>query len=83
MASYLAKSQSDLPSRKLYDSYDEAIIPLSTDLEFREAYHNALHRVRFGRLLEDLDTFAGVLECLESFVYAIQLRLGYAFICWL
>ncbi|XP_055354073.1 acyl-coenzyme A thioesterase 9, mitochondrial-like [Paramacrobiotus metropolitanus] len=58
LASYLAHSQAELPPRRLFDSYDEAVIPLGRDLEVREQYHNAFHRVRFGRLLEDLDTFA-------------------------
>ncbi|XP_055356668.1 acyl-coenzyme A thioesterase 9, mitochondrial-like [Paramacrobiotus metropolitanus] len=57
LASYLAQS-TELPARRLFDSYDEAIIPLRRDLEVREQYHNGFQRVRFGLLLEDLDNFA-------------------------
>ncbi|OQV19676.1 Acyl-coenzyme A thioesterase 9, mitochondrial [Hypsibius exemplaris] len=54
----LAKSQEELPAKRLYDSYDEALIPLRNDIGIREEYYNAFHHVRFGRLLEDLDMFA-------------------------
>lgn len=40
------------------DSYDTAIIPLSSDLSMREKYMTFHKTVRFGRLLEDLDVFA-------------------------
>lgn len=41
------------------DSYSEALIPLGSDESFRFKYlHSNTDYVRFGRLLEDLDTFA-------------------------
>lgn len=55
----LAKSQEELPARRMFDSYDEIIIPLKENIVKREEYYNAFHKVRFGRLLEDLDMFAG------------------------
>ncbi|GAV06820.1 hypothetical protein RvY_16742-2 [Ramazzottius varieornatus] len=54
----LAESQDELPPRRLFDSYDEIIIPLKDNVTKREEYYNAFHKVRFGRLLEDLDMFA-------------------------
>lgn len=52
--------QSDLPARKMLDSYREAVIPLSTDKQLWQKYINFYHRVRLGRILEDLDTMAGI-----------------------
>ena len=51
-------SQSELPVKRSCDSYLEAIVPLS-DPVVRENYLTFLKTVRFGRILEDLDTFAG------------------------
>lgn len=59
LAHVLGSNQSALPTRRLRDSYDEAIIPFKEDLVVREEYYNAYKRIRFGKLLEDLDTFAG------------------------
>ena len=42
----------------IQDSYDTAIIPLSSDLAMREKYMTFHNSVRIGRLLEDLDIFA-------------------------
>lgn len=50
--------QSDLPARKMLDSYREAVIPLSKDKQLWQKYINFYHRVRLGRILEDLDTMA-------------------------
>ena len=56
----MVKSQRELPPKRLFDSYDEALIPLRSDANgIREEYNNAFRHVRFGRLLEDLDMFAG------------------------
>ena len=54
-----AKSQDELPLRRMSDSYREAIIPLGSDPKFTEKYINFYKGIRFGRILEDLDTFAG------------------------
>ncbi|XP_050792604.1 acyl-coenzyme A thioesterase 9, mitochondrial isoform X3 [Gopherus flavomarginatus] len=60
--SLLAKQQEDLPPRKMNDSYIEVILPLGSQPELREKYLNVHNTVRFGRILEDLDSL-GVLIC--------------------
>jgi len=55
---YLPSTQDELPARRMADSYDTAIIPLSSDLDLREKYMTFHNSVRIGRLLEDLDIFA-------------------------
>lgn len=51
-------SQSDLKKESMNQSYAEAIIPLGDAPELRNKYGNFQKGVRFGRLLEDLDTMA-------------------------
>ncbi|NXJ95953.1 ACOT9 thioesterase, partial [Corythaixoides concolor] len=58
----LAKRQEDLPPKKMKDSYLEVILPLGSQPEIREKYLNVHNSVRFGRILEDLDSL-GVLVC--------------------
>ncbi|XP_027721624.1 acyl-coenzyme A thioesterase 9, mitochondrial isoform X1 [Vombatus ursinus] len=58
----LPKSQKELPSRRMKDSYIEVILPLGTQPVLREKYLNTYNCVRFGRILEDLDSL-GVLIC--------------------
>ncbi|XP_053165562.1 acyl-coenzyme A thioesterase 9, mitochondrial isoform X3 [Hemicordylus capensis] len=58
----LVKDQADLPPRKMKDSYTEVILPLGSQPEIREKYLNVHNSVRFGRILEDLDSL-GVLIC--------------------
>ncbi|RLW07665.1 hypothetical protein DV515_00003627 [Chloebia gouldiae] len=58
----LAKRQEDLPPRRMKDSYLEVILPLGSQPEIREKYLNVHNTVRFGRILEDLDSL-GVLIC--------------------
>lgn len=53
-------NQADLPIRTMSDSYNEAIIPIGADEILREKYINFYGGIRFGRIMEDLDTF-GVL----------------------
>lgn len=43
----------------LQDSWDAAIIPLGSEKRLREKYVTFMGGVRVGRLLEDLDVFAG------------------------
>ena len=52
-------SQSELPQRRMLDSYREALIPLGSNTKLREKYINFWNGVRFGRIMEDLDTMAG------------------------
>ncbi len=56
----LARSQSELPSRRMQESFRWAVIPLGTDAKMREKYINFHNQVRFGRILEDLDSMAGI-----------------------
>ncbi|XP_046549228.1 LOW QUALITY PROTEIN: acyl-coenzyme A thioesterase 9, mitochondrial-like [Haliotis rubra] len=57
--SRVRKSQDELADRGMKDSYWEAIIPLETDLTVRERYITFQKGIRFGRIMEDLDTLAG------------------------
>ncbi|KAL3848568.1 hypothetical protein ACJMK2_019419, partial [Sinanodonta woodiana] len=47
-----------LQKRNMQDSYREAIIPVGSDPMVREKYINFYRGIRFGRILEDLDSFA-------------------------
>ncbi|VVC42598.1 HotDog domain,Hotdog acyl-CoA thioesterase (ACOT)-type domain,Thioesterase domain [Cinara cedri] len=58
LSKYLPKTQSELPPRSMNDSYDIAIVPLSTDLVLQNKYTTTLKSLRMGRLLEDMDNFA-------------------------
>ncbi|XP_007955560.1 acyl-coenzyme A thioesterase 9, mitochondrial [Orycteropus afer afer] len=60
--SFLAKSQKGLPPRKMQDSYTEVLLPLGSQPELREKYLTVQNTVRFGRILEDLDSL-GVFIC--------------------
>uniref|UniRef100_A0A8B9WVP3 Acyl-CoA thioesterase 9 n=2 Tax=Bos mutus grunniens TaxID=30521 RepID=A0A8B9WVP3_BOSMU len=60
--SFLAKSQKGLPPRTMKDSYIEVFLPLGSQPELREKYLTVQNTVRFGRILEDLDSL-GVLIC--------------------
>ncbi|XP_062907265.1 acyl-coenzyme A thioesterase 9, mitochondrial-like isoform X1 [Mobula hypostoma] len=58
--SLLVESQDSLPCRRMKDSYLETYLPLGSRPVLREQYLNVHNLVRFGRILEDLDSF-GVL----------------------
>ncbi|XP_054437119.1 acyl-coenzyme A thioesterase 9, mitochondrial isoform X2 [Pteronotus mesoamericanus] len=60
--SFLAKSQEELPPRRMKDSYVEVLLPLGSQPELREKYLTVQNALRFGRILEDLDSL-GVLIC--------------------
>uniref|UniRef100_A0A9L0TFJ2 Acyl-CoA thioesterase 9 n=1 Tax=Equus caballus TaxID=9796 RepID=A0A9L0TFJ2_HORSE len=62
LQSFLAKSQEGLPPRRMKDSYIEVLLPLGSQPELREKYLTVQNTVRFGRILEDLDSL-GVLVC--------------------
>ncbi len=55
----LPTDRSELPARRMKDSFVTAVIPLSRDPVMRERYVTYYGTVRVGRLLEDLDVFAG------------------------
>lgn len=56
---YLPKTQEELPKRSMQDSFIAGLIPLSTDKTLQDKYVSLLGSVRLGRLLEDMDIFAG------------------------
>ncbi|XP_063063447.1 acyl-CoA thioesterase 9, tandem duplicate 1 isoform X2 [Engraulis encrasicolus] len=58
LSSLLAKSQEEMPAKSAKDSYTEVHLPLGTDPTIREKYLNYHNSVRFGRILEDLDSLA-------------------------
>lgn len=66
LSNSLKKDQSQLQKHKMIESYAEAIIPLGDQPELRNRYANFQKSVRFGRLLEDLDTMAG-----KIFIYLL------------
>lgn len=51
----------------MQDSFTSAIIPLSCDKALQDKYVTFLGHVRLGRLMEDMDLFAGN-SCVNSFV---------------
>lgn len=55
---YLPKTQDELPPRSVKDSFQSALIPLSSYPQLQERYVNVIGNVRFGRLMEDLDMFS-------------------------
>uniref|UniRef100_A0A4W3IWP4 Acyl-CoA thioesterase 9 n=1 Tax=Callorhinchus milii TaxID=7868 RepID=A0A4W3IWP4_CALMI len=60
LSSLLVSKQEDLPVKRMKDSYLEVFLPLGSQPSLREKYLNVHNFVRFGRILEDLDSF-GVL----------------------
>ncbi|XP_026466947.1 acyl-coenzyme A thioesterase 9, mitochondrial-like [Ctenocephalides felis] len=58
LAKFTPKSQSELPSRSMQDSFTSAVIPLSSDTTLQDKYVTFLGHVRLGRLMEDMDLFA-------------------------
>jgi len=54
-----AHKQEDLSLRRMSHSIQEVIIPLGSNAVEREKYSNFYGYVRFGKLLEDMDTLAG------------------------
>ncbi|XP_061661667.1 acyl-coenzyme A thioesterase 9, mitochondrial-like isoform X9 [Syngnathoides biaculeatus] len=58
LSSELARSQSDLPARRMKDSLLEVHLPLGSQPQLREKYLTFHNSVRFGRILEDLDSLA-------------------------
>lgn len=50
-----------LPTRSLLDSYTSALLPLEENELSRERYINHSGSVRMGRIMEELDLFAGTI----------------------
>ncbi|XP_050394841.1 acyl-coenzyme A thioesterase 9, mitochondrial [Patella vulgata] len=57
----IPKKQDGLPVRSIKDSYREVVIPLGSDPALQSKYTNFYKGIRFGRIMEDLDTFAGLI----------------------
>lgn len=60
LTKYLPKSQDEMIKRSMQDSYITAVIPLSENVALQEKYTTFLGSVRIGRLIEDMDIFAGM-----------------------
>ncbi|CAL9697774.1 unnamed protein product [Knipowitschia caucasica] len=58
LSSMLASSQSALPPKSMKDSFLEVHLPLGSEPQLREKYLTFHNTVRFGRILEDLDSLA-------------------------
>ncbi|KAL3040580.1 hypothetical protein OYC64_011569 [Pagothenia borchgrevinki] len=58
LSDMLAKSQDDLPLKRMKDSRLEVHLPLGSEPQLREKYLTFHNTVRFGRILEDLDSLA-------------------------
>lgn len=54
----LPKSQDEIPTRCMLDSYDECIIPVKSSPSIQKSHITGQGLVRFGRILEDMDEFA-------------------------
>ena len=54
------KSQEELVTRSMKDSIREVVIPLGDDLLVRDKYLTFYRTVRIGKLMEDMDTLAGI-----------------------
>ena len=54
------KSQDELVTRSMKDSVREAVIPLGDDVKVRDKYLTFYRTVRIGKLMEDMDTLAGL-----------------------
>ncbi|XP_077480774.1 acyl-coenzyme A thioesterase 9, mitochondrial-like isoform X2 [Stigmatopora argus] len=58
LSSMLTKSQSELPAKGMKESLLEVHLPLGSQPLLREKYLTFHNTVRFGRILEDLDSLA-------------------------
>lgn len=73
LSTYLPKSQDELPKRKMQDSFLIGFIPLSKDTDLQDKYITFLGHVRVGRLLEDMDIFAGISIKITNEIFTISL----------
>uniref|UniRef100_A0A669EFY9 Acyl-CoA thioesterase 9, tandem duplicate 1 n=1 Tax=Oreochromis niloticus TaxID=8128 RepID=A0A669EFY9_ORENI len=72
LSSMLAKSQNELPAKRMKDSYLEVHLPLGSEPQLREKYLTYHNTVRFGRILEDLDSLAVLIS--YSHTYNSELK---------
>lgn len=63
----------ELPTRSMQDSYTSAILPLEKEELSRERYINHSGTMRMGRLIEELDMFAGRIYIhINIYIYMIS-----------
>uniref|UniRef100_A0A7N8XLW3 Acyl-CoA thioesterase 9, tandem duplicate 1 n=1 Tax=Mastacembelus armatus TaxID=205130 RepID=A0A7N8XLW3_9TELE len=72
LLSKLAKSQNDLPAKRMEDSYLEVHLPLGSEPQLREKYLTFHNTVRFGRILEDLDSLAVLISYSHTYNPAVK-----------
>ncbi|XP_061521987.1 acyl-CoA thioesterase 9, tandem duplicate 1 isoform X9 [Phycodurus eques] len=72
LSSALARSQSELPARSMKDSLVEVHLPLGSQPQLREKYLTFHNTVRFGRILEDLDSLAVLISYAHTYNPALK-----------
>ncbi|MEQ2295714.1 Acyl-coenzyme A thioesterase 9, mitochondrial [Ameca splendens] len=72
LSSMLAKSQSQLPAKRMKDSFLEVHLPLGSEPKLREKYLTYHNTVRFGRILEDLDSLAVLISYSHTYNPALK-----------
>ncbi|KAM9333612.1 acyl-coenzyme A thioesterase 9, mitochondrial isoform 3-T3 [Pholidichthys leucotaenia] len=72
LSSMLAKSQSDLPAKRMKDSFLEVHLPLGSEPQLREKYLTYHNTVRFGRILEDLDSLGVLISYSHTYNPALK-----------
>ncbi|XP_024148472.1 acyl-coenzyme A thioesterase 9, mitochondrial isoform X2 [Oryzias melastigma] len=72
LSSMLAKSQSNLPGKTMKDSRQEVHLPLGSEPQLREKYLTFHNTVRFGRILEDLDSLAVLISYSHTYNPALK-----------
>ncbi|KAF4075775.1 hypothetical protein AMELA_G00222640 [Ameiurus melas] len=65
LSKHLANSQEELPTKTMKESEIEVHLPLGTQPSLREKYLNFHNSVRFGRILEDLDSLAALVDKID------------------
>ncbi|XP_037136202.1 acyl-CoA thioesterase 9, tandem duplicate 1 isoform X2 [Syngnathus acus] len=72
LSSKLARSQSELPAKSMKDSLLEVHLPLGSEPQLREKYLTFHNTVRFGRILEDLDSLAVLISYSHTYNPALK-----------
>ncbi|XP_068160730.1 acyl-CoA thioesterase 9, tandem duplicate 1 isoform X1 [Antennarius striatus] len=72
LSSMLASTQQELPARRMKDSFLEVHLPLGSEPALREKYLTFHNTVRFGRILEDLDSLAVLISYSHTYNAALK-----------
>uniref|UniRef100_A0A3Q2Z3G6 Acyl-CoA thioesterase 9, tandem duplicate 1 n=1 Tax=Hippocampus comes TaxID=109280 RepID=A0A3Q2Z3G6_HIPCM len=72
LSSMLARSQSELPAKSMKESFLEVHLPLGSEPQLREKYLTFHNTVRFGRILEDLDSLAVLISYSHTYNPALK-----------